>query len=206
MPRPTALLFLLLALLAAFPAKAADGDGVLIVAGGCFWCVESDFDHVPGVIETVSGYTGGHLENPTYEQVSHGGSGHLEAVRIRFDPAKTSYAKLVEVFWRTIDPTDAGGQFCDRGHSYTTAIFPLDAEQRRIAEASKNKLDESGKLGAPIATKILDAGPFYPAEGYHQDFYTKSPIRYRFYRFNCGRDNRVDQLWGTEARKGLEFH
>jgi peptide-methionine (S)-S-oxide reductase len=206
MPRPTALLVLLLTLLAAMPARAADDGNVLIVAGGCFWCVESDFDHVPGVLETVSGYTGGHLDNPTYEQVSHGGTGHLEAVRIRFDPAKTSYAKLVEVFWRTIDPTDAGGQFCDRGHSYTTAIFPLDAEQRRIAEASKNKLDESGKLGAPIATKILDAGPFYPAEGYHQDFYTKSPIRYRFYRFNCGRDNRVDQLWGTEARKGLEFH
>jgi len=202
----TRLLILVLTLVAALPARAADGDGVLIVAGGCFWCVESDFDHVPGVIETVSGYTGGHLDNPTYEQVSHGGTGHLEAVRIRFDPAKTSYAKLVEIFWRTIDPTDAGGQFCDRGHSYTTAIFPLNAEQKRIAEASKNKLDESGKLGAPIATKIIDAGPFYPAEGYHQDFYTKSPIRYRFYRFNCGRDNRVDQLWGTEARMGLEYH
>lgn len=206
MPRPTALLVLLLTLLAALPARAADDGNALIVAGGCFWCVESDFDHVPGVLETVSGYTGGHLDNPTYEQVSHGGSGHLEAVRIRFDPAKTSYAKLVEVFWRTIDPTDGGGQFCDRGHSYTTAIFALDAEQKRIAEASKDKLEESGMLGAPIATKILDAGPFYPAEGYHQDFYTKSPIRYRFYRFNCGRDNRVDQLWGTEARKGLEFH
>jgi len=199
-------LILVLTLVAALPVRAADGDGVLIVSGGCFWCVESDFDQVPGVTATVSGYTGGHLDNPTYEQVSHGGSGHLEAVRIRFDPAKVSYAKLVEIFWRTIDPTDAGGQFCDRGHSYTTAIFPLDAEQKRIAEASKKTLEQSGKLGAPIATKIIDAGPFFPAEGYHQDFYTKSPIRYRFYRFNCGRDRRVDQLWGTEARMGLEPH
>lgn len=185
---------------------AAAAANVLIVAGGCFWCVESDFDRVPGVLETVSGYTGGHLKNPTYEDVSHGASGHYEAVRITFDPAKVSYADLLEIFWRSVDPTDDGGQFCDRGMSYKTAIFPTTPEQTRLAELSKQRLENANLLKSPVATRIIAAQPFYPAEDYHQNYYRKNTLRYRFYRLNCGRDRRVEQVWGAEAYRGIDGH
>lgn len=178
---------------------------VATFAGGCFWCVESDFDHVPGVTKTISGYTGGIIKNPTYRQVTAGNSGHIEAVQIYFDPSKTSYEKLLDVFWRSIDATDSGGQFCDRGASYATAIFANSPEQKRIAEASRAKLKKSGVLER-VVTPVLTAGTFYPAEGYHQDYYTKNPLRYKFYRLSCGRDARVKELWGDQAHKGIEKH
>ena len=188
------------------PATATDGLEVATFAGGCFWCVESDFDKVPGVVRTISGYTGGHVDNPTYGQVSSGGTGHHEAVQIFYDPKQVTYAKLLEIFWRTIDPVDAGGQFCDRGESYTTAIFANSDEQLELAQASKKKLEESGVLGQPVATSVEKAGPFYPAEDYHQDFYTKNPLRYKFYRYSCGRDGRVKDLWGEQAFRGISEH
>ena len=168
-------------------------------AGGCFWCVESDFDKVDGVISTVSGFMGGKTPNPSYKDVTAGGTGHLEVVQITFDPAKVTYQKLVDHFWRTIDPYDAGGQFCDRGESYTTAIFTHTPEQKMVAEASKEALTKSGPLKQPIATQIRDASAFTAAEDYHQDFYVKNPARYKFYRFGCGRDQRLAELWGKKA-------
>lgn len=168
-------------------------------AGGCFWCVESDFDKVDGVITTISGFMGGTTANPSYKAVTAGGTGHLEVVQITFDPAKVTYKQLVDHFWRTIDPYDAGGQFCDRGESYTTAIFAHTPEQKKVAEASKEELVKDGPLKQPIATQIRDAGPFTAAEDYHQDFYVKSPVRYKFYRFGCGRDQRVTEIWGKKA-------
>ena len=198
----------LLATLSPLPvlAAAADGLAVATFAGGCFWCVESDFDSVPGVVETVSGYTGGTLENPTYKQVTAGGTGHREAVQIRYDPKQVSYARLLHIFWRSVDPTDDGGQFCDRGESYGTAIFVGNEEERLLAEASKETLDQSMVLDAPVVTPVETAGAFYPAEDYHQDYYTKNPVRYRFYRFSCGRDSRVQQVWGRQAHDGIERH
>ncbi|MCZ6812776.1 MAG: peptide-methionine (S)-S-oxide reductase MsrA [Alphaproteobacteria bacterium] len=180
------------------------GADIAIFAGGCFWCVEADFDGVPGVLGTVSGYTGGALKNPTYETVTAGGSGHREAVRIVFDPKLVSYAKLVEVFWRSVDPTDDGGQFCDRGESYKTAIFAKSPEHKRIAEASKERLQKSGVLKRPVVTPIEAAGAFYPAEGYHQDYYKKNPIRYNLYRYGCGRNARLKELWGRQALSGIK--
>lgn len=172
-----------------------------IFAGGCFWCVESDFDHVNGVLETVSGYSGGHVDNPTYKQVSNGGTGHLEVVRITFDPTVVSYEKLLDYYWRSVDPTDNGGQFCDRGEQYRTAVFYADEMQKKVAEASKAKLRETKPFAAPIVTDILPAKPFYAAEDYHQDYYNKNPIRYKYYRFSCGRDARVKELWGKPAHE-----
>lgn len=172
-----------------------------VFAGGCFWCVESDFDHVDGVLETVSGYSGGHVDNPTYKQVSNGGTGHLEVVRITFDPAVVSYEKLLDYFWRSVDPTDNGGQFCDRGEQYRTAIFYADENQKNVAVASKAKLQETKPFAAPIVTDLLPAKVFYPAEDYHQDFYNKNPIRYKYYRFSCGRDARLKELWGKPAHE-----
>ena len=177
-----------------------------IFAGGCFWCVESDFDKVPGVLETTSGYIGGKLTSPTYKQVSAGGTGHIEAVRIVFDPSKISYSSLLTAFWHSVDPTDAGGQFCDRGESYQTTIFTTSAAQRRIANTSKAALDKSGKLSAPVVTPIREAIKFYDAEEYHQDYYQKNPIRYKFYRYRCGRDQHVRALWGDNAYKGIPDH
>jgi len=168
-------------------------------AGGCFWCVEKDFDHVEGVVETVSGYTGGTVDNPTYKQVSKEDTGHYEAVKVVYDPTVVSYSELVEYFWRTVDPTDDGGQFCDRGHSYKTAIFVSSDEERRIAETSKSAIDSSGVLDTPIVTPILDAKSFWKAEEYHQDYYKKSPLRYNYYRRACGRDARVEQVWARES-------
>ena len=165
-------------------------------AGGCFWCTEADFDKLPGVLETTSGYIGGSIENPTYEEVSSGRTGHIEAVQVRFDPRQTNYAKLLEAFWPTIDPVNGSGQFCDNGPQYRSAIFYLDAEQQRLAEASKTALAASGRLAQPIATEILAATPFYPAEDYHQDYHTKNPLRYSYYRHGCGRDQRLKELWG----------
>ena len=173
-----------------------------VFAGGCFWCVESDFDKVPGVVETLSGYAGGTTKDPTYEQVTAGGTGHLEAVRITFDPARTSYERLLHVFWRSIDPTDAGGQFCDRGHSYTTAVFATSDKQFEQATASKTALDGAKLLNKPIVTPVHPTAMFYPAEGYHQDYHTKNPLRYKLYRYGCGRDSRVKSLWGDEAWGG----
>ena len=184
---------------AAWAAKA-----VATFAGGCFWCVESDFDQVPGVLETISGYTGGTTVNPTYDDVTAGGTGHYEAVRITYDPEKVSYEKLLDVFWHSVDPTDAGGQFCDRGESYRTAVFTHDAEQERAATASKEAINGAGALKGSIVTPILMAKTFYPAEDYHQGYYIKDPLRYRFYRFGCGRDNRVREIWGEDAHRGIE--
>ena len=168
-----------------------DGQAVATFAGGCFWCMEPPFDKLDGVLATTSGYTGGSKVDPTYEEVSAGGTGHFEAVQVTYDPAKVSYDQLLEVFWRNVDPLDAGGQFCDRGEQYRTAIFVHDDEQRRLAEQSKQALVESQRLGGPIVTEIVAAGPFYPAEEYHQDYYEKNPLRYKFYRWNCGRDQRL---------------
>ncbi|HEX8526775.1 peptide-methionine (S)-S-oxide reductase MsrA [Allosphingosinicella sp.] len=165
-----------------------------IFAGGCFWCTEADFEKLEGVVEAVSGYTGGRTANPTYEQVSAGGTGHYEAVRVSFDPARVSYEQLARHFFRTVDPTDAGGQFCDRGESYRTAIFVAGDEQRRIAEAAKAEADAA--LSGEIVTPILPAADFHQAEGYHQDYYRLNPVRYRYYRWRCGRDSRLQELWG----------
>jgi len=169
---------------------------VATFAGGCFWCVEADFDKVDGVISTTSGYTGGHTANPTYEQVSHGGTGHAESVEIVYDPAKVSYKKLLDVFWHNIDPLAKDRQFCDHGDQYRSAIFYHDEEQRALAEASKAAVEK--RFEQPVATQIVPAGPFYKAEEYHQDYYMKNPIRYKFYRFNCGRDARLQELWGKK--------
>ncbi len=185
---------------------AEDGLEVAIFAGGCFWCVESDFDKVPGVVRTISGYTGGALSNPTYKQVSAGGTGHIEAVQIFYDPKQVAYETLVDIFWRSVDPTDGGGQFCDRGESYETAIFANSPEQKQQAEASKGTLARAGLLKQPIVTPIEAAGPFYPAEDYHQDYYNKNPLRYWFYRSRCGRDSRVEELWGEDAYRGIAEH
>ena len=161
--------------------------------------MEPPFDKLDGVLATTSGYTGGSKVDPTYEEVSAGGTGHFEAVQVTYDPAKVSYDRLLEVFWRNVDPLDAGGQFCDRGEQYRTAIFVHDEEQRRLAEQSKQALVDSKRLGGPIVTEIVTAGPFYPAEEYHQDYYEKNPLRYKFYRWNCGRDQRLAQVWGEQA-------
>jgi len=170
-----------------------------ILAGGCFWCVEADFDKIDGVISTVSGYIGGHVPDPTYGQVAAKGTGHAEAVEIVYDPAKVSYEQLLAYFWRTIDPTVKDRQFCDVGSPYRTAIFALDDAQLRAARASRDAVEKSKPFSAPIVTEIVPAGTFYRAEEYHQDYYLKNPLRYRFYRGNCGREERLRELWGEEA-------
>lgn len=169
-----------------------------VFAGGCFWCLEGPFDDLPGVMETQSGYTGGHVPNPTYEQVSSGTSGHLEAMRVVYDPERIDFEKLLDVFWRNIDPTDPGGQFCDRGPQYRSAIFVADEAEEAAARASKARIAES--RGFTVATEILPRTEFYAAEEYHQDYYRKNPLRYRFYRQGCGRDMRLKQLWGAQAK------
>ena len=177
------------------PAQAPRSGEVAsaVFAGGCFWCTESDFDHMPGVLSTISGYSGGRVRNPSYEQVSAGNTGHIEAVRISYDPARISYSSLVDRFFRTIDPLDSGGSFCDRGYQYRSAIFVATAEERRIAEAAKARVER--ELGAEVATLILPRRAFYRAEEYHQDYYRKNPVRYRFYRWNCGREARLREVW-----------
>ena len=166
-----------------------------VFAGGCFWCTESDFEKVDGVIEVISGYTGGRIENPTYQQVSAGGTGHIEAVKVVYDPDKITYDELLEIFWRHVDPTDPGGQFVDRGSQYRSAIFYANAEEKHLAEVSKERVGETMRFVKPIVTDILPLGTFYPAEDYHQDYYTKNPIRYSFYRSGSGRDQFLEKTW-----------
>jgi peptide methionine sulfoxide reductase msrA/msrB len=179
------------------------GAHSVVFAGGCFWCTESDFEKVEGVIEAVSGYTGGHLENPTYKQVSKGGTGHLEAVKVIYDPDIITYEALLEVFWRKVNPTDGGGQFVDRGDQYRSAIFYKDDRQRQLARASKEKLAASGVFDRPIETDILPLGRFYPAETYHQNYYKKNPIRYKWYRSRSGRDQFLEKTW---AHRPMKMH
>ncbi len=181
-------------------ANAADGPRLekATFAGGCFWCMVPPFEKLDGVKEVISGYTGGHKVNPTYEEVSSGGTGHVEAIEVIYDPAKVTYNKLLAVFWRQINPTDAGGQFVDRGSSYTSSIFYHSEEQKRLAEQSKKELEQSRRFERPLVTEIRPAGPFYRAEDYHQDYWKKNPVRYKFYRFNSGRDRYLAKVWGKE--------
>ena len=168
-------------------------------AGGCFWCMEPPFDALDGVVSTTSGYTGGHAANPTYEQVSAGKTGHTEVVEIVYDPRKITYGRLLDVFWRNIDPLTANAQFCDKGSQYRSGIFVHDDTQRRLAQASKDAVAQ--RLQKPIVTEITAASPFWPAEEYHQDYYKKNPIRYKFYRSTCGRDGRLEAIWGPDAKE-----
>lgn len=172
-------------------------------AGGCFWCMQPPFEKVNGVIEVIAGYTGGHKENPTYEEASSGTTGHVEAIQVKFDPSKVTYSQLLDVFWRQIDPTDSGGQFVDRGSQYRSVIFYHSEEQKMLAEQSKQALEESGRFDKPIVTEIIKATKFYKAEEYHQDYYKKNPIRYKFYRFNSGRDQFLKKEWADD--KKVEF-
>jgi peptide-methionine (S)-S-oxide reductase len=184
---------------ATLAAEEPPTSAVATFAGGCFWCMEPVFDALDGVISTTSGYTGGTLRNPTYEEVSSGSTGHTEAIQVRYDPARVSYDRLLEVYWRNIDPTVENRQFCDRGTQYRTAVFYHDEAQRLAAEKSRAELDSSGAFAVAIATDIVAAVPFYPAEDYHQDYYRKNPARYQRYHDACGRDERLEELWGPGA-------
>ena len=188
-----------MALAAGFAPQGASAQATktAIFAGGCFWCVESDFDHVKGIVDTTSGYIGGSNDHPTYQ--NH--PGHREAVRVTYDPSKVTYDHLLDVYWHSVDPTDAGGAFCDRGHSYTTAIYATDAAQLKEAKASETEVQKA--LGK-VATEIAPAPTFWPAEGYHQDYYKKNPLKYRYYRTGCGRNDRVEQVWGDKAYEGIK--
>jgi peptide-methionine (S)-S-oxide reductase len=185
-----------LASLAMIGGAAAEQKSA-VFAGGCFWCVEEAFDKVPGVVATTSGYTGGSIENPTYEQVSSGGTGHFEVVKVDYDDAKVSYEALLDVFWKNVDPFDARGQFCDKGSQYLSAVFVAGDAEKALAEASKT--DVAAKFNEPIATPILPAATFYPAEGYHQNFHVTNAARYKFYKFGCGRAQRLQEIWGDPA-------
>ena len=175
-------------------SKIIEKPAVAVFAGGCFWCMESPFDTLPGVISTISGYTGGHTENPTYKEVSNGKTGHFEAVQVTYDPAKVSYGKLLDVFWHNIDPFDDDGQFCDKGEQYKAAIFYQNENEKQLAEASKIAI-ANGLPDQQIVTSIKPAGKFFPAEDYHQNYYLNNPTAYKFYRFTCGRDRRLSQVW-----------
>ncbi|TMJ27993.1 MAG: peptide-methionine (S)-S-oxide reductase MsrA [Alphaproteobacteria bacterium] len=186
------------------PAMAQTGGGpppqlaTATFAGGCFWCMEAPFDKLDGVVSVTVGYTGGTKTNPTYEQVSAGSTGHAESVQLTYDPGKIGYAKLLDVFWHNIDPVTPDAQFCDHGHQYRSAVFYRDEEQKRLAEASKAELAKSGRFKQPIVTEIVSAATFWPAEDYHQHYYLKNPLRYKFYRTACGRDRRLEELWGRQ--------
>ncbi len=197
------MLFILPFMIAEADAGSMPSTEKATFAGGCFWCMVPPFEKLEGVKEVVSGYTGGHKVNPTYEEVSSGTTGHMEAVEVTYDPAKVTYEKLLGVFWRQINPTDAGGQFVDRGSSYRSAIFYRNEEQKRLAEESKKKLEQSGRFDKPIVTEILPAGPFYRAEEYHQDYWKKNPIRYKFYRYNSGRDQFLAKVWGKDEEMNM---
>lgn len=179
-------------------SRAGASEQVATFAGGCFWCMEPPYDKVDGVISTTSGFMGGTLENPSYKEVSRGGTGHAEVVQVVFDDDRVEYSSLLEIYWRNVDPYDGGGQFCDRGPEYRPAIFYHSPEQREDAERSLKKLQDSGKLADPVAVDIDAATEFYPAEDYHQDYYQKNPARYAFYRWNCGRDDRLEEVWGSD--------
>lgn len=198
MNRILAALFAVVGLGGVTLAQAPAGMKVATFAGGCFWCTEADFDKVPGVVSTTSGYIGGKTDNPTYEQISAGGTGHAEAVQVVYDPAKVSYEKLLDVYWHSIDPFAKNRQFCDRGDQYRSAIFYHDAEQRQLAEKTKAELEAKLKQ-QPFETQIVMATKFYPAEDYHQDFHIKNATKYKFYRWNCGRDQRLEQIWGKKT-------
>ncbi len=189
----------LMILLATAAGAAEDGLAKATFAGGCFWCMEHPFDQLPGVVSVTSGYTGGRTKSPTYAEVSAGSTGHAEAVHIVYDPKKVDYRKLLYVFWRNVDPVTPDRQFCDAGTQYRSAIFYHDEEQRKLAEESKHILEKSKRFEAPIGTQIVAAAEFYHAEEYHQHFYKKNPLRYRYYRRGCGRDARLQELWGNEA-------
>ncbi|MEO0408026.1 MAG: peptide-methionine (S)-S-oxide reductase MsrA [Cyanobacteria bacterium P01_A01_bin.135] len=176
------------------PQPAAADTSVATFAGGCFWCMEKPFEQLDGVVDTISGYTGGSVENPSYGQVSQGWTGHIESVQVTYDPEQVTYDELLDVFWRNVDPLDDGGQFCDRGEQYETRIFYHGEQQRQLAEASKTEV--AGELEEEIVTPILAAETFYPAEDYHQNYYRTHPVRYRAYRFACGRDRRLEAVWG----------
>jgi peptide-methionine (S)-S-oxide reductase len=195
-----------LAVLVASSAGAAAETRKATFAGGCFWCMEAPFDKLPGVSAVTVGYTGGAKSMPTYEQVSAGTTGHAEAVEITYDPAKIGYDKLLDVFWHNVDPVTANAQFCDHGTQYRTAIYYHDDEQKRQAEATKEAINKSGRLGKPIVTEIAAASMFWAAEDYHQHYYVKNPVRYKFYRYNCGRDQRLEQLWGAEYKSSEAGH
>ncbi|RVU86093.1 peptide-methionine (S)-S-oxide reductase [Leucothrix sargassi] len=184
------------------PAQAA--TQTMIVAGGCFWCVESDFEKIDGVQDVVSGYIGGTTENPTYREVAAKGTGHYEAVKITFDDEKVSLRALSDYFWKTIDPTDDKGQFCDKGSPYLTGMFYQNEAQKEVFQASLDAVNETKPFAAPIVTELMAAKPFYLAEDYHQDYYKKNPIRYTYYRTSCGREKRIEQLWGEVASKKIE--
>lgn len=181
--------------------KIAAHERSAVFAGGCFWCTESDFEKVDGVIEAISGYTGGRIKNPTYKQVSAGGTGHVEAIKVIYDPKKVTYEQLLDIFWRHVDPTDAGGQFVDRGDQYRSAIFYSNEKERQLAEASRRALDASGRFERPVVTDILPRGTFYEAEAYHQDYHKKNPIRYKWYRSGSGRDRFLEKTWAGEEIK-----
>jgi peptide-methionine (S)-S-oxide reductase len=176
--------------------SAATSPAKAYFAGGCFWCMEEAFEKVEGVLTAVSGYMDGTVANPTYEQVSAGGTGHAESVEVTYDPAKVSYEKLLDAFWRNVDPLTSNAQFCDHGNQYRAAIFPSNPEEQKLAEASRRRLEESKRFHSPIVTQIVPASTFYQAEEYHQDFYKKNPVRYKFYKFNCGRTQRLEEVWG----------
>lgn len=191
---------------AAAPAAgkpAAKSRATATFAMGCFWCAETAYEGQPGVISAVSGYSGGTEKNPTYEQVSNHATSHYEALQVTFDPSKTTYEAMLDLFWHNVDPTQGNGQFCDHGEQYRSAIFVADEAQRRAALASKAAIEKSGVLKAPIVTAIVPASRFWPAEDYHQDFYRKNPVRYQSYRLGCGRDARLKALWGSKAGKPL---
>lgn len=192
---------LMVLLMSGIPAAAEDAPELAraTFAGGCFWCMEPPYDKLDGVIATISGFSGGQVSNPSYDAVMRGGTGHLEVVQVVYDPALVSYGELLQVFWRNIDPFQADGQFCDRGPMYRSAIFVDGESQRRAAEASLDEVALLGLSDSPIDTRILDFQAFYPAEEYHQDYYLKNPTRYRYYRWRCGRDQRLEALWGDEA-------
>lgn len=177
--------------------SSPEAPATAVFSGGCFWCMEQPFDALPGVIETTSGYAGGQVENPTYYEVSAGKTGHLESMKVTYDPSKVSYDVLLETFWHNIDPFDSRGQFCDKGSQYRSAIFYSTSEQKELAESTKQTI--SGHFDQPVATEILPATTFYPAEDYHQDYYQTHPMRYKVYRFGCGRDQRLNDLWGDAA-------
>lgn len=183
-------------------ADEGSNKATAVFAGGCFWCMEPPFDKLEGVISTISGYTGGHTEGPTYKQVSSDTTGHYEALEVTYDANKIDYATLLNVFWHNVDPLDAKGQFCDKGKSYRTAIFYNSDEQKQLAEVSKKELVDSGYFKEDVVTVIEAAKRFYPAEDYHQNYYQKNPVRYKYYRFACGRDNRLEELWKDTAGKG----
>lgn len=192
-----------LLLLAPPPLTHADAPAQAVLAGGCFWSMQPPFDALDGVLETQLGYSGGHTLNPGYWEVVTGRTGHVETVRILYDPERIDYAEILDTFWRSIDPVDAHGQFCDRGPHYRTAIFVQDTAQRAIAEASRTELNRSGQFDRPVATRIRDAAPFYPAESHHQDYYRKNPERYADYVANCGREERLQKLWEKPHTSGL---